>query len=367
MSRSGNINLPINPDHQSRSRARSWMLNVVGYQSTSERHPGGHGAIYKGALDDGRTVCIKVVRSGSKSRDLLKAHAGELVLSANITHEYILPFYGVHEFSPKSLAGISEWMELGDLCGYLIDYPNTSRIPLVSRLSQEGLIAIHSVVKIADIISGVDYLHGLDIIHGDLKAANVLVSNDKHAVLADFGLSRVKATVASEIGESGTTLWTAPEILVEGKPPTKEGDIWSFACFCYELVTGRLPFEQYLERPTALIIVMTKEEITPSLSTTVSVRDEQNEVALVDAIRALMKSCWNYQASERPSIRAIKVLLSQLKFTDKRAPPKIKPASTDSQRLLPNTEIDYDGVCGMLLSLQQSNSAKNASDMSGDW
>ncbi|KXN83748.1 Serine/threonine-protein kinase HT1, partial [Leucoagaricus sp. SymC.cos] len=186
---------------------------------------GGFGDVFPGTYGN-RTACIKVVRSTRSQTldDLIKKNAVELAVSAHIIHENILPFYGVWIFGQKKLAGVSEWMENGNLHSYLKFCPDTPRLPLI-----------------ADIIAGLDYLHGVNIIHADLKAVNVLISSERRALLADFGISRVVATVASKSGTLGTIFWTAPEIFIHDlaknpdSPRTMASDIWSFACTCYEV------------------------------------------------------------------------------------------------------------------------------------
>jgi hypothetical protein len=70
---------------------------------------------------------------------------------------------------------------------------------------------------------------------------NVLVSSTKRAVLTDFGISRISLPLSDTTRHPmcpGSPYWMAPElILQENVLPTRESDIWAFACTCYEVLT----------------------------------------------------------------------------------------------------------------------------------
>ncbi|KXN85425.1 Serine/threonine-protein kinase HT1, partial [Leucoagaricus sp. SymC.cos] len=302
---------------------------------------GGYSDIYKGECNN-RIVCVKVARTGdSPTRDkLLKAHAGELIFSSNVAHKNILPFYGVFKLGKAPfLAGVSEWMKNGDLLQYLGDNPEVPRIPLI-----------------ADIISGLEYLHGMEIFHADLKPKNVLISDDGHALLADFGISRVVATVATS--SRGTTIanWTAPEMFtdeLEAPSPNAASDVWSFACTCYQLVTGLTPFHELQDQTgIRLILAMATRKLVPSLPNSIVVYDGSNDTLLADEIRNLLGRCWNYTPTERPSSAEIKDLISQLNYTDNRKPIQTTH-STNLRHSQANASvvIDYDRVWNILLQV----------------
>ncbi|KXN85421.1 Serine/threonine-protein kinase HT1, partial [Leucoagaricus sp. SymC.cos] len=306
---------------------------------------GGYSDIYKGEYNNG-IVCVKVARTGdSPTRDKLLKVAislfiGELIFSANVAHENILPFYGVFKLGRAPfLAGVSEWMKNGDLLQYLGDNPEAPRIPLI-----------------ADIISGLEYLHGMEIFHADLKPKNVLISDDGHALLADFGISRVVATVATS--SRGTTIanWTAPEMFtdeLEAPSPNAASDVWSFACTCYQLVTGLTPFHE-LQDPKGirLILAMATRKLVPSLPNSIVMYDDSNDTLLADEIRNLLGRCWNYTPTERPSSAEIKDFISQLNYTDNRKPVQTTHF-TNIRHSQANTSvvIDYDRVRNILLQV----------------
>ncbi|KXN85426.1 Serine/threonine-protein kinase HT1 [Leucoagaricus sp. SymC.cos] len=264
---------------------------------------GGNGNIFKGQLSD-RSVCVKVTpqfNHSEESSEQIKAHVRELIVSSHIAHENILPFHGVWACEGGCLAGVSEWMDAGNLRRYLRKEPGTPRIPLM-----------------ADIISGLDYLHKTDIIHNDLKAANVLYSLEtQRALLADFGVSHVAATVATKPGQLGSIYWTAPEILVpeEGKdmsPPTPESDIWSFACTCYELLTDSTPFHQAdgntaisIQHPR-LIVSMMLRKVVPPLPDSIVMHDGPKDAVLGPEIQDLLKRCWNYTPTKQMIVHALR-------------------------------------------------------------
>jgi serine/threonine protein kinase/ankyrin repeat protein len=94
----------------------------------------------------------------------------------------------------------------------------------------------------AEIALGLAYMHSRGIIYRDLKPANVLLSHEGHAVLADFGLSKlVESTEAAMHTACGTPVFSAPEV-IEGENYGATADWWSYGIVLYMLVMGNVPF-----------------------------------------------------------------------------------------------------------------------------
>ncbi|KXN91801.1 Serine/threonine-protein kinase HT1 [Leucoagaricus sp. SymC.cos] len=280
---------------------------------------GGYGYIYK-ATYQGNPVCVKAARIFERNvnRKTLRAHAGELIIWAHLYHSNILPLRGIYLSNEKiqRVCIISPWMENGDLSQYLKDNPDTSREPLLY-----------------DVISGLEYLHQLDIVHSDLKAKNVLVSEIKRAMLADFGISRISRTLptTSTNVTAGTANWMAPELLLHEKPsPTRESDVWAFGCLCYEAVTGLIPFHQFDTVPQ-LIYAFIKGGVIPLKPTpTAEWKEPQENIWL------LAKQCWVYDFERRPTSDALKASFTNLVPGDRLLGPELQRTEWD------RAAIDYD-------------------------
>lgn len=101
-----------------------------------------------------------------------------------------------------------------------------------------------------EIAKGMEYLHSKGILHGDLKAANVLVDDQHHAVISDFGQSEMRSEVyrISGLGglRQGTLRWQAPELLSgTTERITTETDVYAYAITAVEVLGfGRLPWGQ---------------------------------------------------------------------------------------------------------------------------
>ena len=100
---------------------------------------------------------------------------------------------------------------------------------------------------VADVSAGLDKLHNNNpmIVHQDIKPANVLIDNNNHFAITDFGISSKNGDVHGYYpdGErSGTFAYMAPERFVYDAEPIPESDIWAFGATLCEILTGNAPF-----------------------------------------------------------------------------------------------------------------------------
>jgi serine/threonine protein kinase len=106
------------------------------------------------------------------------------------------------------------------------------------------IVSIDEKMRIAwEISDGTRFLHTSYVFHRDLKSLNILLDENNHVRITDFGSSKqVEETMTHASNMSGTPLWTAPEIL-EGSPFRKPADIYSFGVILWELITNQIPWE----------------------------------------------------------------------------------------------------------------------------
>ncbi|KAG2368016.1 kinase-like domain-containing protein, partial [Suillus spraguei] len=144
------------------------------------------------------------------------------------------------DFGP-SVALVAPWMTNGTLTSFLDK--NNETLGLHDRL-----------LLLRDITAGLNY-HGHTnlnpVVHGDLTGTNVLISGDRKAYLADFGLSGTfkrltgMTYLAKMTGHPGATRWAAPELL-SGEESTSvattQSDMYSFGNIMLQVLTGNVPW-----------------------------------------------------------------------------------------------------------------------------
>ena len=92
------------------------------------------------------------------------------------------------------------------------------------------------------VLEGLDYLHHNGLVHGNLKAANILMTQSGEVKLSDFGIALYLREIEHvDKGVSCMPNWAAPEV-IELRPVTTKSDIWSLGCTVIELLTGRPPY-----------------------------------------------------------------------------------------------------------------------------
>ncbi|KAK1227554.1 hypothetical protein PQX77_009463 [Marasmius sp. AFHP31] len=255
------------------------------------KHPiaaGGFGDVWKGAIrrseSEEQLVCLKVSKVYVKSDldALFKEYLREAIVWRQLIHPNVLPFLGIFYLKDESqFCLISPWMENGNLLQYL-------------KASQRA--DVDHLVLVCDVAAGLAYLHGKKVVHGDLKGLNILITPEGRACIGDFGLSRIADTFALHLTTSaprtaGTVRWLAREILNGTSGPTKESDIYAFACVCYEIYTSLSPFHE-LPNDAAVIFHVVVSEKRPMRPVGVP--------ELNDGMWDIMEACWNTNSAIRP-------------------------------------------------------------------
>ena len=95
-----------------------------------------------------------------------------------------------------------------------------------------------------DLCIALDSCEKAGIIHRDIKPENILVTEDGHAKLADFGVSRIFTRDELSLSVQGTFGYMAPEVY-HGKKYDRRADLYSLGLVFYQIMNeGRLPFEK---------------------------------------------------------------------------------------------------------------------------
>ncbi|RMZ93141.1 calcium calmodulin-dependent kinase kinase 1, partial [Brachionus plicatilis] len=138
----------------------------------------------------------------------------------------------------------------------VLDDPNQDNLCLVFELVEKGnVLDIPCDIPLSeedawkyfrDLVLGVEYLHYQKIIHRDIKPSNLLLGDDGHIKIADFGVSNEFDGDDALISNSlGTPAFLPPEAITEnsiswlGKPL----DIWAMGITLYTFVFGICPFQ----------------------------------------------------------------------------------------------------------------------------
>jgi eukaryotic-like serine/threonine-protein kinase len=93
------------------------------------------------------------------------------------------------------------------------------------------------------ILKAARFAHRRGVIHRDLKPHNVIVDDQDHAKVTDFGIARAGASDMTETGSiMGTAQYLSPE-QAQGLAVSESSDLYSIAVVLYEMLTGRVPFD----------------------------------------------------------------------------------------------------------------------------
>ncbi|RLM92365.1 hypothetical protein C2845_PM08G05820 [Panicum miliaceum] len=190
----------------------------------------GYGMVLKGRLDDNRLVAVKFLHDSKGGEEFVN----EVMSIGRASRVNIVSLFGFCLEGSKRVL-IYEFMPNGSLDKYI--YSENPK----AVLGWENLYTI--AVGIA---RGLEYLHhscNTRIVHFDIKPQNILLDQDFHPKIADFGLAKLCRTKESRVsmtGARGTIGFIAPEVHSRtfGVVSTKS-DVYSYGMMLLEMVEGR--------------------------------------------------------------------------------------------------------------------------------
>ncbi|CAE6424099.1 unnamed protein product, partial [Rhizoctonia solani] len=280
---------------------------------------GGFGTVFKGKWN-GATVAVKRLVKDASAETLLR----EVELWQGLRHPHVVQFFGASpRYSPNAFI-VSQYLANGNALMYLKRHPRADR----AKLARETAV-------------GMEYLHSMGIIHGDLKAANVLITDTGSAALADFGLSEVKQDSSSRAhvtdNVSGSPRYLSPErwrgVL------NKASDVYAWAMTTLEIFTEQPPFG-YINGIDIIYHLVVREKQRPD-------RPEPEiglARGLTDDIWFLITKAWDQDSQLRPTFKQLSLLFPQ----DSNVEPMIDDLQAQFDSMIPNT------ASGASISISQS-------------
>ena len=192
---------------------------------------GGMSVVYEGRdIISGVDVALKVLKSDfSGDEAQIERFKREALNVSTLHHPNIVKVYGIGHFEG---------------CHY-IAMEKIDGVTLDELIAQGGALLWQDCVDIAkQVLEALCYTHAHGVIHKDIKPQNILVDENKHATLTDFGIAEI-GTSSNTIVASGkafSVYYTSPE-QIRNDSVDKRTDIYSLGITLYEMLVGAVPFD----------------------------------------------------------------------------------------------------------------------------
>ncbi|KAG8896105.1 hypothetical protein FRB99_000190 [Tulasnella sp. 403] len=260
--------------------------STIKLKSPTPINLGNFGDLLKGVHSANRAVvALKRCRITEKGQtaDQTETMENEATMWMKLRHPYVLPFLGIGRDSGNIMYLVSPWIENGSLWECMLDEKRSpGNHPRYLR----------------EVAEAVEYLHSQHMIHGDIKAQNVLISDEDHILLCDFGLAKL-ATSNTILAVKGQGTFNPPEVW-KGGPRSYASDVYSFGITISQVLSCRDPSEHL---GTTLPAIMTA---VVNGSRPQKEPQESPEGMSYDHLWGVAEECWQDSPGERPAMSTIR-------------------------------------------------------------
>ena len=209
---------------------------IGGYRVLRKIGAGGIGVVYlaETSTTPPAQVALKLLHERTAFRaDDVQRLLREARVGQSLCHAHILPVLAIERWRGQPVL--------------VMDFvPGVTLARWKTDEGERHAALAEKLFVLASIADALAYAHRQGVIHRDVKPGNILVRDDGHPFLIDFGMART-LDVDSTITASGTVLGTPgylpPEALADGGHLDFRSDVYSLGVCVFEAAAGRLPFK----------------------------------------------------------------------------------------------------------------------------
>ena len=237
---------------------------------------GGMADVFEGVdLRLGRKIAIKLLKSDLANEENFESRfAQEAQASAKMAHPTIVRIYDAgEEITTDSNGNVRKTPFI------VMEYVKGK---LLRDLMHERKLELSEAVGYAKgVLTALEYSHKAGIIHRDIKASNIMVTEEGQVKVMDFGIARAisdsSATQAHTSGIVGTAQYFSPE-QARGEAVDARTDLYSTGVVLYEMLAGRPPFKG--DTAVSVAYQHVSEKVTPPSAHNADISPEMDQVVL---------------------------------------------------------------------------------------
>lgn len=209
--------------------------DILNYRIVRHLGSGGMGSVYLAVNTNiDQQVAIKVLRPEVARNAALRARfKQEAEMLCSLDHPGIVKFLN--------------YVETAEGVFLIIEY--VKGMTLEDFISKKNGLIVESKAYplICEILDAFAYAHSKGIVHRDIKPANIIIQDDGHIKIMDFGIAQIvsEANVTDSKAIMGTPAYMSPE-QIYGKDIDARSDIYSIGVLIHNMLTGRAPYDSTL-------------------------------------------------------------------------------------------------------------------------
>lgn len=257
--------------------------------------------IYEGLYLGNERVSMKAIRAMKTDDRTVHRFKREGEIWAKVWErdrgQFIVPFYGFCQIDTPFPYMISPWQKNGDAITYV-------------KARDKNINYLNFIKQIA---FGVQLLHTMNppIVHGDIKPSNILIDDDGHPRLTDFGLSQIISDVTSTPFTQSSIVadsfrYFAPEVCTGSGEMSTMADMYALGMTVLELFSHEQPYRKVRLHTEAVVRAATGKQPERPTEGAILAR------GLNDELWKCLTCCWSLDLSKRPRIQDFVAVVDSL-------------------------------------------------------